>query len=593
MAVAQSRQAYFVQRVLDTLLREDFCQMVSGGSVVSSGGVPFSQEREASKEWLRFELDTSTVWWIPVTAARQLQVWSASAPLVVAEKGEHSRSITDVQELIENISQHVDERTSLFQEIVCALEHDELSLTQQKSWFASLGNASPATFEHWWECLQYFDRLASFFDHPYYPTARAKVGLDQQALERYAPEWGASFELAWVCVPAEWLTVRQGTLPAWWPTPEAVGLTSTPGHVLVPVHPHTLDLIRLQLPEGTQIAPRTFVRVQATLSVRTLQLVEHPADHIKLPLYMRSLSYKNIRRIKPGTIIDGDRMERLLTSIVSRDSRLTGGYLFTDESAGLCVQDRPDLGCILRRYPDAQLQGCTVLPTAALLAPTPAGSTVIAELIANHYGGDALAFYRAYVETTLRLHVTLWCVYGIALESNQQNTLLVLDPAVPLTHSRIRLLLKDNDAARVYRPAALEQLTPEEAPLLDQLADPCIVVDKWLDIAQMFLTITLQLNLVPFFEEAGSVGLEPAALYKMTAELLEARMDALPPELVRRSLIRDILLDSEMHYVKYLFSAGTLFSKQRTGAADINKHYGLTAPNCFRDTSGGATIALP
>lgn len=580
MAVTQTRQAYFVQRVLDTLLREDFCQMVSGGSVVSSGGVPFSEQRDDSREWLLFELDPSTVWWIPVTAARQLQVWRSSAPFVIEEKGSHTRPITDVQELIENISQHVDERTALFQEIVCALEHDELSLAEQKSWFGKLKGTSQSTFPTWWESLQYYDRLGSFLDHPYYPTARAKVGLDQQALERYAPEWGSSFELAWVSVPEEWLTVRQGTLPTWWPAPENIGLQARPGHILVPVHPHTLELIRLELPEGTQIAPRTAVKVLPTLSVRTMQLVEHPADHIKLPLYMRSLSYKNIRRIKPGTIIDGDRMEKLLTSIVNRDSRLTGNYLFTDESAGLSVQDRPDLGCILRRYPDEKLQGCTVLPTAALLAATPGGSTVIAELIANHFGGDALAFYRAYIEVTLRLHVTLWCVYGIALESNQQNTLLILDPAEPLSNSRIRLLLKDNDAARVYKPAALEQLTPDEAPLLDQLADPCIVVDKWLDIAQMFLTITLQLNLLPFFENAQ--GVEPAALYAMTAEILEREMAALPPELVRRSLIRDILLDSEMHYVKYLFSAGTLFSKQRTGAADINKHYGLTAPNCFR-----------
>src|SRR5439155_26594229 len=101
------------------------------------------------------------------------------------------------------------------------------------------------------------------------------------------------------------------------------------------------------------------------------------------------------------------------------------------------------LGSLVRRYP-AGLNESRVVTAAALLAETPAGQLVIAELADEFFAGDILALFEAYLRLLFELHVTLWLRYGVALESHQQNTSLVLTHGQP-----IRLLYKDNDGARI------------------------------------------------------------------------------------------------------------------------------------------------
>jgi hypothetical protein len=50
-------------------------------------------------------------------------------------------------------------------------------------------------------------------------------------------------------------------------------------------------------------------------------------------------------------------------------------------------------------------------------------------------------------------------------------------------------------------------------------------------------------------------------------------------------LARRVLLEDDRHYLKYLLTAASLQTKQATGAADVNKFYGKTAPNFLRDPS--------
>ncbi|TNE95376.1 MAG: hypothetical protein EP328_10010, partial [Gammaproteobacteria bacterium] len=46
---------------------------------------------------------------------------------------------------------------------------------------------------------------------------------------------------------------------------------------------------------------------------------------------------------------------------------------------------------------------------------------------------------------------------------------------------------------------------------------------------------------------------------------------------------REVLLEDSQLYTKYLLRAGSLESKSRTGATDINKFYGKLAPNFLRN----------
>lgn len=518
-------------RILDAWLREDLFGVVSNARLEAPAG--------STGQWLRSEPIPGEAWYLPVRRATQLQEWQSREDWLFVERGGELRRVAEPSELVELMLPLVDEPQALLEELQSTLEHESL--------IRPLRGAIAPVGPLWSDWLLSYDGVASLQDHPLYPLARAKVGLSDDDLRRYAPEFAPRFELRWLGVAPQSVQ-RLGELPAWWPTASQLGLP--PGSFPVPVHPHTA--VRLELPEEASWATESFLEVSPTLSVRTVALSQWPEFHLKLPLFMRSLSYKNLRKVKPDTLHDGAAVQNLLHSVLARHPELSQRVLLTDEGVGLSVDERADLACIVRRYPVEQLEGCRLLPTAALAAPLPDGSTVLESL--------GPAFAEEYARLTLHLHLTLWCLYGIALESNQQNTVVVVEP-----DGGVRLLLKDNDAARIYSEWTRTQVAVPE------FRDPCLTVSDWESLASMFITITLQLNLQPFVPE------------QRLAALLEEVLNDLPAEAVRRSRVRELLVQAPHHPVKRLWSAGTLFSKGRTGAADINKYYGATAPNWLRE----------
>jgi siderophore synthetase component len=355
-------------------------------------------------------------------------------------------------------------------------------------------------------------------------------------------------------------------------------------HALVPVHPVVWerDLDRMLAAAGLETqavrAPHAYLDVKPTLSVRTVALIDVPEWHLKVPLTIRTLGAKNIRTIKPSTINDGQRIQTALGAIAAREPAIAGRLLLTDESCGAHVDHRAFLGYILRRYPAAAMGGSTTAPVAALMAPAPSGKLVMQDLADQYYSGNVLAFFDEYLDLTLRLHLLLWLRYGIALESNQQNSMIVLDRSGP----RLRLLLKDNDAARIR----LDQLAlrhPDVARPLAQLEDRRIVVDQPLPLAQMFTTITLQLNVAVLVEGLARALDRPAAeLYATVREKIEAILSDLATQGEQVALARQHLLDAGRLHIKYLLTAATLAEKCETGAEDVNKFYGCSAPNFLR-----------
>lgn len=342
-----------------------------------------------------------------------------------------------------------------------------------------------------------------------------------------------------------------------------MGLDASLGdsHCLIPMHPHmwdtalTLYLSDSDLANQVLLAPKPAVRVTPTLSVRTLQVVDEPSIHLKVPLTIRTLGARNIRTVKPSTIYDGFTVQRLLTAVA-----LAARYSLTDESTGGHVDDLNWLGMIVRRYP-GELDGTTVVPVAALSASGSDGRCVMEALASHFYGGDLKALLQDYLKLTLTVHLRLWLKYGVALESNQQNSMLVLDDAGPL-----RLLMKDNDAPRLWPARLCARLVDAEEPLV-----------------QMFTTITLQLNIAVLLEELVARGLGSRRdWYTRLRDQVETTLQELEQEGVATNVARQCLLKDDYLYVKYLLRAGSLESKTNTGATDINKFYGKSAPNFLR-----------
>lgn len=591
---------YICRRVLDALLREDVRGCVSAGRLAAGAELPaqLCAHVHIAGTWLEVAHFGGGCLWIPVAESGFMQDWrSAGLPLAWQEGG-RIRELHAVEDIIACFAYGLPANAAaLFHafadECKVAVSHRKASEQERERWFAALRSrqdAEPgAGLMDWPVRLLHYDRLGAFLDHPLYPTARAKLGFDEAALAAYGPECQRSFSLRWLAVPR---TLHHRGIgderdwPALWPRFEDVGLQAAMAdtHALVPVHPFVwgaqLDafLAESGLREQVIHAPRPWLTVAPTLSVRTVVLRDAPDWHVKLPLTIRTLGAKNIRTIKPSTIEDGHRIQSLLGAIAAGEPSIGQRLLLTDEACGAHVDHRMFLGYILRRYPAEALHDSTMIPVASLLAQTPDGKTVAEEAAARFYGGELPAFFNAYLDLTLRLHLLLWLRYGIALESNQQNSVVVLSPGEP----RLRLLLKDNDAARIHLDY-LRQRWPDLAARLDGLQDQRIAVAEPLPLAQMFTTITLQLNIAVLAERFAAILRQSTAeVYANVRQRIETVLTELAAQGEDVALARHVLLEDERLPIKYLLIAATLAEKTETGAADVNKFYGRSAPNFLR-----------
>jgi siderophore synthetase component len=542
----RASEAYLVPRVLDALLREGYL----------GAGVLTALPEIDDEQWL----DVGGRY-LPVRPGRFLADWVVRRPAVAVRTCGALHLVEGLDDVLalftppDDADADPDERTgyaAFVDECREAREAFELGDRYRATTFDRLRvryGPAPSGITG----SLYYDALAAHVDHPVYPTARCRHGIAGDALRRHAPEFAPEFAMRWVGVPAG-LAVRHGVLPDWWPTSAQLELPDA--FVPFPVHPLTWAAV--ELPGGLP-SPVRLLRVAPTLSMRTVAPLGHPGEHVKLPLPTSTLGARNRRSIKPGTLFDGAAMQQLLADVLRGEPALSRRVLLADESTyGHAGHEH--LGYLVRRYP-AGLDNCRVVTVAALLAPTPGGRLVIAELADEFFAGDILALFEAYLRLLFELHVTLWLRYGIALESHQQNTSLVLAHGQP-----IRLLYKDNDGTRID-PARLGHVPP--------VVDQRMLVRDPRELSDLFTTITVHLC-------AG-------ALAFGLAERGIASLDDLLG-LVRRCLadaasghdateLRGRVLDAQRLPAKAMVIAGTLRSKARTGASDINKYYGPTSPN--------------
>ncbi|MEA9976461.1 IucA/IucC family protein [Pseudomonas sp. 10B1] len=578
-------QAAISQRIIDCCLRENIRGLLSQGRVQNlppelRGAWP----NFIDEHWLRITHLGAAELWLPVHPFAPLQAWSTSSPAWICRQDGQTFIEQGYRRWLEHLGNGLDaDSLELFaaykEEADCAVQHRRLCQGAYQEHAPALG----AILDHpfWAQRLIGIDQLASYLDHPFYPTARAKTGFDRAALERYAPEFAPRFSLNWLAVPKVAMTISSAP-PTHWPSFVDLGLKQSLSlsHHLMPVHPMTWQALeQYGLPEGTIKAPRSAMEVEPTLSVRTVMCVEHPHWHLKLPLLVTTLGARNLRLIKPSTLYDGYWFQITLQALAQRDPQLGKRYLHVDEEHGGHADESRHLAYIARHYP-AQLGTTTLVPVAALASPLADGRLFVEPLIERFYAGSMQHWLDDYLDLLLQVHLRLWLGYGIALEANQQNAVLIFETGRPL-----RLLMKDNDAARLW-PERFAAACPDLAQRPLQLLDERICVNDPQALAEMFCTITLQLNIVAVLEAIIGAGLAPReALYTTLRLRLLGCLEQLEDGGTDCSQARRCLLDSPTLPVKYLLSAGSLFSKAHSGAQDINKFYGYSAANFLLEGS--------
>ncbi len=568
-----SGEPALLARLLNTLLREDLYRLRQDATVVNA----------PDGDWLRVRL-AGGHGLIPVRPDGFLCDVAVREPVLV-HRGRRLTTVAEVLAEIARLAPEADKagHQDLAAECAQTLATWRLHERHHADVLARLADAPRDGMAG----AMRDEALAAYLDHPVYPTGRCRFGLAEPDLVEHAPEFAPSFALRWVALPAGVVTAV-GTLPAQWPDMAAVGLPAelAATHVLLPTHPLTARHLEQTLQqvggadappaERALLAPGSCLTVRPTLSMRTVALCDDPAVHLKLPLPTSTLGVRNRRTIKPATLIDGAVTQRLIEAVLDREPELRERVLLADETS-YAHAGHELLGVLVRRYPDS-LDGARVVPAAALLAPAPGGGLVIEEVAAEFYGGDVAALFDAYLALLIRWHGLLWLRYGVALEAHAQNLALVLDRRDG--GPRLRLLYKDNDGPRVHAPTLAAALP--EAAAAGRYADERIATPERGGLADMFVTITLHLCAA-----APAFGLAEAGLLPIERglDLIRAHLRAMLAEhadgatATAAGLAETRLFGVPRLPVKTMLTAGTLMSKRRSGAADVNKHYGADGPN--------------
>jgi siderophore synthetase component len=566
LASADPAEAALLTRVLSALLRENVVGLRENSTFVERPDGP----------WLRLPVGDDALL-LPVTEDGFQQVYAARLPLLLRESdGTAYPTCASALAQLRALADPVDHGgfDAFAEECRQALLATRLHDDTAEEVADGLGELYGTDLAEWTGLRGQlaYETLAARLDHPVYPTARGRAGLDERQLLAHAPEFHPEFRLQWLALPRESVTVA-GQLPDGWPTPSALGLADLDRtHVALPVHPSTVGapldaaLRESGLAGRAVLADWPYLDVVPTLSMRTVAPTAAPSLHLKLPLATSTLGLRNKRSVKPGTLVDGAAGQRLLEAVIDREPRFRGRVLHADETV-YAHAGHELLAVLCRRYP-GDLDDSAVVPMAALLAEAPGGGLVVDHLAARHHGGDVTALFDAVLTLLFDWQTTLFG-YGIALESHQQNISLVFGP-VP---GELRLLLKDNDGPRVNST----RLTTTLGGGTWGFDDDRTFAPGDRAVADVFTTITVHLCAGAYAFGLARHGRAPLpVLLDLVRDRLTEAVDRLGGDAA--AALRERVLHAPELPVKAMVTAGTLLSKERSGAADINKHY-TTGPN--------------
>ncbi|MET4348849.1 IucA/IucC family protein [Bradyrhizobium sp. RT9a] len=388
-----------------------------------------------------------------------------------------------------------DDVQRLIRDVEDSMRNDALARSYREHWSAELrAKIAEAGARDFLEYLQNLpphlraialDQWGALEGHPFYPTWKAKSGLPPQDVAALSPEFGARVRVRIAALRKEWCYVEKmphvGSYSEWfsqnfpelsceWAESLSKRGKSAEDWLPLPVHIWHLDNC-LRREFASEISSGVFdpngpeIVTLPSMSFRTmLPDTQEPRPFIKLPVAIWMTSEQRILQAK--SIYMGPRLSTLISEILSNERCLSDGLeIFTEELGA--ILHHPVTGdehpgrflSVVYRNSGALTRNDGLLPVtvAALLTASPIdGRPLICELIARDSGENEAvvsSFFRAYVRTVIGPILTMYLLYGLAVEAHQQNSTILFDQI----GRPKKLLLRDFGDARSFVPLLKER----------------------------------------------------------------------------------------------------------------------------------------
>ncbi|WP_079477624.1 IucA/IucC family protein [Halobacillus salinus] len=295
--------------------------------------------------------------------------------------------------------------------------------------------------------------------HTIHPGSRTRMGLTDEDVKTYAPEWKGQPRV----IP---IAVRDGFFHKTGASPRDKLFEEYPEiehafyergidpeeYELIPVHPwqwkHTIQVhYEEAIKRGDIIAlDRVGIDMAALISFRTLApLHGRKKHHIKTAVNVQMTSA--VRTVSPAATKNGPTLSKVLPRVFEE---MPHPITVMKETAGIHYDKgepflQKNLSAILRENPERTLEVEEVaIPAAVLVADSPFTEQLVMEDLMKHQQTTAARFIRQYANVLLPGLLTLITKYGISMEAHLQNVVVVFEDAVPK-----RAVLRDYGGVRV------------------------------------------------------------------------------------------------------------------------------------------------
>ena len=445
------------------------------------------------------------------------------------------------------------------------------------------------------DSLLKMERLASYRDRPFHPTAQAKVGWSEADYCLYSTELTLGFGLRWVALRRDYLlsssATAENSVADFLLDPqerlelekafEQAGICDL-DYLALPVHPWQYKHILPQI-FADEIATRICILLELetgkyfpTSSLRTLTSRKDGVN-VKLPLSLYSLGA--LRVLPTRYFINGEKGQDLLKQIVDREPKLQDWVYLCDETLWWSFHAAEDnlfdtkpghLACLIRQYPfDA-------LPKENILIPMSA-------LAVNNYHDNRNPIFAQWLNirgedcrssaTILNLfgHIayeftktaSIFARYGIMPEIHGQNVLLVLQDGVIKG-----FLLRDHDTVRIC-PDWMEQAGLERPGYLLKPNTPNTLVNETpAEFLAYFQTLAIEVNLYSIIDAlSNAYEIEEVKLWQVLYRSLKQSIAAVGFSAQHRSVIEQRLFRDRHWSYKQLIAP--LLHRSGTGGASM------------------------
>lgn len=314
--------------------------------------------------------------------------------------------------------------------------------------------------------------------HTMHPCSKTRMGLSEEEVMQYSPEWGSVAKLIPLAIHKEnafMASMDESSMTSILLEEhrhvKEVFMEELPDsgrdYELIPVHPwqfeHTIKRCFKKEIEDKVIVPliKAEIDASALLSFRSLA----PASgmglhHIKTAVDIQMTSAKRI--VSPASIKNGPVISRVLKQVQTEDPIVGKAYEFLAEKAGghFLPQRRENrsflmknLSAFIRENPEKNLgQEEIAVPSAFLISRSPFSDKMVLHELVERYSRvndldiktGASLYIQSYAVLLLPGLLQLMTKYGISLEAHLQNTVAVFKQGVP-----VRFLFRDNGGIRI------------------------------------------------------------------------------------------------------------------------------------------------